>query len=201
MIYRSNFKAVVEGGLAVTSVPGQTAYSFFLQGVKVAGDDAPCLGRIVRPSHAEGGAERAPPQKPYFDFMTYSEVHELILIFGSALNHFRPSGKGVPVTEVVEMLPGRTERLRLVGFNSLNLPEWEIADIACSAYGFTSVMVHALLPPEQAGSIIRDAGEFWQRSSAPRISQRRRASRQIYVGPSGGIMEPPMDWKGLVWAG
>lgn len=104
-----------------------TLYEAFMRGVKVSGDK-PCLGW----------------RKDYdqeYDWMTYNEVHERALCFGSGL---------------IE-LGAEASSENFIGIYSPNKVEWVLAEQGCNCFSLVIVPLYDTLGPEACTFIINQA--------------------------------------------
>ncbi|XP_019637082.1 PREDICTED: long-chain-fatty-acid--CoA ligase 1-like [Branchiostoma belcheri] len=105
-----------------------TTYEGFQRGIRLTNGTGRCLGW------------RAAPEEPY-QWMTYQQVHESALRFGSGLLE-----KGLS--------PGQDT---FVGIFSQNRPEWVIAEQACSAFSMVVVPLYDTLGPQAIKFVIEQA--------------------------------------------
>ncbi|KAI9016517.1 hypothetical protein CLU79DRAFT_763028 [Phycomyces nitens] len=113
----------------------KTTYDIFANGLSIS-RNMPCLGHrpLINAQTCEYG--------PYV-WETYQEVSDRIDNFGSGL-----------VDLFENTLDIRTDKSLPVGIWSVNRPEWNITDIACSAYSFFIVALYDSLGPDAVRYVI-----------------------------------------------
>ncbi|KAF7728148.1 hypothetical protein EC973_006663 [Apophysomyces ossiformis] len=114
------------------SLDVKTVYDLFATGCKIS-RERPCLGtrKVINRQTGQIGE---------YEWQTYSEVRARVDNFGSGL---------------LELV--KSHESRHIGVWAVNRPEWTITDLACAAYGLTSVAIYDTLGPDTVEFVINHA--------------------------------------------